>query len=207
MEEDRFKNFTPLHAMYLKQVFDIMPAPGKASLLCLVPQNRPYSNEVMEYAIDLVDYYIGTHSMVKYVYGDKKHQWYLASRNQSAEAKLNRLVELMIYNNNKNALLKNLNKYFTASFIRNKSGDLMACFIPTHPKESKSLKEAQSKLNEKKQQELALYFGWKKSKRNYFWSANIGICARLMRDMRLLKKLPNQKVFQDKESLNSRSRL
>lgn len=199
MEEDRFKHFTALHAMYLKQVFDIMPAPGKASLLCLVPQNKPCSKEVVDYAVDLVDYFIGTQAIAKYVYGDKKNQWYLATRNQTAEAKLNRLIELMIYNNNKNELLKGLTKYFTGTFARNKAGSLQACFIPTKTQPSKQENALTSKLNAKKRQELALYFGWEKDKRNYFWSADIGISARIMRDMRTLKQAQTQSALQKRE--------
>ena len=187
MASDKFENFTALHASYLKRVFDIMPAPGQSHSLCLIPQSNN-TPEVEQYACDLVDYFIGAKSVIKYVYGPHKNDWYLGCRDQKAKEKLNVLIDLMIYNKRKKEILTRLNHCFEGAFIYGKNGHPRACFIPHNKTENLS----------KPQQQLATYFGWKKDEKNIFWSGNVGLAARLITDMKQQKK---QTLLQMKQSL------
>lgn len=179
---NRFEYFTKTHAQYLKQVFDIMLAPGKTTSVCLVPKNniQHCTKEVINYACELVDFYIGAKSIIKYVYGNKPFEWYLACKDQMAEKRMNTLIDLMIYNQKKNETLSGLISYFDASFIQTKNGDTIACFKPK-----------QQTKNTKKYQELAHHFGWEKDDTGNYKSDTLGISARIMRDMRLLKEKQN----------------
>ena len=192
MNSDKFEHFTSLHALYLKRVFDIMPAPGQSRSLCLVPHpnNTP---EVEQYACDLVDYFIGSKSVIKYVYGNQKNDWYLACRDKKAQEKLELLIDLIIYNKRKKAILTRLNQCFTGAFVHTKNDKIQACFIP---------KKNTEKLS-KTHRQLATYFGWEKSEKNVFLSTNIGLSARLMTDM---KRQNQQTALQLTKSLYQKNR-
>ena len=179
---NRFEYFTKTHAQYLKQVFDIMLAPGKSVSVCLVPKNNVQhcKKEVIDYACELVDFYIGTKNIVKYVYGNNPFEWYLASKDQQAEKKMNTLIDLMIYNQKKNETLTTLISCFDASFVQGQNGDTVACFKPK-----------QKTSNIEKHQELAHFFGWEKDEKGNYNSDTLGISARIMRDMRLFQEKKN----------------
>lgn len=179
---NKFEYFTKTQAQYLKQVFDIMLAPGKTVSVCLVPKNNIHccKKEVINYACELVDFYIGSKSIVKYVYGNKPFEWYLACKDQPAEKRMNTLIDLMIYNQKKNETLYDLISCFDALFVQTQNGDTIARFAP-----KKHIK------NTEKHQELAHYFGWKKDETGNYHSDSLGVSARIMRDMRLLKEKQN----------------
>ena len=179
---NRFEHFTKIHAQYLKQVFDIMLAPGKTTSVCLIPKNniQHCKKEVIDYACELVDFYIGAKSIIKYVYGNNTFDWYLACKDQMAEKRMNILIDLMIYNQKKNETLSSLISCFEASFIQTKNGKTFACFKPK-----------QITKNSDKHQELARCFGWEKDDIGNYKSDTLGISARIMRDMRLLKEKQN----------------
>ena len=178
---NRFEHFTKTHALYLKQVFDIMLAPGKTVSVCLVPKNNIQNckKEVIDYACELVDFYIGAKSIIKYVYGNNSFEWYLACKDQQAEKRMNTLIDLMIYNQQKNETLYSLISCFDASFIQTQKGETIAYFKPKQQK------------NTQKHNELAHYFGWQKDEKGNYHSDSLGISARIMRDMRLLKEKQN----------------
>lgn len=178
---NRFEHFTKTHAQYLKQVFDIMLAPGKTVSVCLIPKNniQHCKKEVIDYACELVDFYIGAKSIIKYVYGNKPCEWYLACKDQQAEKRMNTLIDLMIYNQQKNETLSGLISCFDASFIQTQKGDTIAYFKPKQI------------LNNEKHQELAHRFGWQKDEKGNYCCDTLGISARIMRDMRLLQEKQN----------------